>query len=83
MDNPPDFTQSVIPSILTDFEDGLSVCSVKPALDQKGRWCGWGRKGAPLTPPLPLTPVIHTLSSVPSPCEIKITNSNIARKIGL
>ena len=32
MDNPPDFIQaSVFPSILTDFEDELSVSRVKTA----------------------------------------------------
>ena len=34
MDNPPEFI-SVFPSILTDFEDGLSVSSVKTAIEKK------------------------------------------------
>ena len=35
MNNPPDLYQSVYLSILTDFEGGLSVSSVKTAIDSQ------------------------------------------------
>ena len=35
MNNPSDFLHPVFPSVLTDFEDGLSVSSLKTANDSK------------------------------------------------
>ena len=41
MDNPLDFIDLFFPSILTDFEDGLSVSSVKTAIEPVERLRGF------------------------------------------